>query len=148
MLQEFKAFAMKGNMLDMAVGIVLGVAFATLVSSLVNDLLMPPLGLLLGGVDFADLFVVLREGDPGGPYRALAQAETAGAVTVNYGRFVNGAIAFLLMTLALFFVIRAFNRLRRRTEEAAPAPEPQPSAEERLLAEIRDLLREGPAGAR
>ncbi len=148
MLEEFKAFAMKGNMLDMAVGIVLGVAFATVVSSLVNDLLMPPLGLMLGGVDFADLFIVLREGDPGEPYRALAQAEAAGAVTVNYGRFVNGTIAFLLVALALFFVIRAFNRLRRQHEEAAPAPEPQPSAEERLLAEIRDLLREGSAGAR
>lgn len=141
MLTAFKAFALKGNMLDMAVGIVIGVAFATVVSSLVNDLLMPPLGLALGGVDFADLFVVLREGEAAGPYATLAAAEAAGAVTIAYGRFVNALIAFLLVALALFFVIRGFNRLQKEQEQAEP--EPAPSDEARLLAEIRDLLRSG-----
>lgn len=147
MLKEFKAFALKGNMLDMAVGIVIGVAFATVVSSLVNHLLMPPLGLALGGVDFADLFVVLREGEAAGPYATLAAAEAAGAVTIAYGQFVNALIAFLLVALALFFVIRSFNRLQKEQEQAEPAPEPAPSDEARLLAEIRDLLRGGAPAA-
>lgn len=139
MLQEFRDFALKGNMLDMAVGIVIGVAFAAVVTSLVNDLLMPPLGLALGGVDFVDLFVVLREGSPAGPYATLAQADEAGAVTLNWGRFVNGLMIFLLVALALFFVIRGFNRLRRQQEEKADIPS-EPPAQETLLREIRDLL--------
>lgn len=139
MLQEFRDFALKGNMLDMAVGIVIGVAFAAVVTSLVNDLLMPPLGLALGGVDFVDLFVILREGSPAGPYATLAQAEEAGAVTLNWGRFVNGLMIFLLVALALFFVIRGFNRLRRQQEEKADVPS-EPPAQETLLREIRDLL--------
>lgn len=139
MLQEFRDFALKGNMLDMAVGIVIGVAFAAVITSLVNDLLMPPLGLALGGVDFVDLFVILREGSPAGPYATLAQAEEAGAVTLNWGRFVNGLMIFLLVALALFFVIRGFNRLRRQQEEKADVPS-EPPAQETLLREIRDLL--------
>lgn len=144
MLKEFREFAVKGNMLDMAVGIVIGAAFATIVSSLVNDILMPPIGLALGGVDFAEFFVVLQAGDPAGPYATLAAAHEAGAVTLNWGIFVNSLISFLIVAFALFMVVRGFNELKRQEEAAAaPAPEapPEPSNEEKLLAEIRDLLR-------
>lgn len=143
MLQEFKEFAVKGNMLDMAVGIVIGAAFGTIVQSLVNDLLMPPIGLLLGGVDFTDLFLTLSPGAVAGPYASLSAAQEAGAVTINYGVFFNALVSFLIVAVATFLVVRSFNRLKRREEakeEAPPAP-PEPSAEERLLAEIRDLLR-------
>jgi large conductance mechanosensitive channel len=139
MLQEFKKFAIKGNMLDMAVGIVIGAAFATIVQSLVNDILMPPLGMLLGGADFSDLFITLRRGAPPGPYPTLAAAQEAGAVTVNYGVFVNAVVSFLIVAFALFTVVRSFNRVTAK-EEAKPAP-PTPSKEEELLAEIRDLLK-------
>lgn len=143
MLKEFREFAVKGNMLDMAVGIVIGAAFGTIVQSLVNDILMPPIGLLLGGVDFSDLFVTLSEGATAGPYATLAAAQEAGAVTVNYGLFVNALISFLIVAFALFLVVRSFNRLKQQEEaaEAAPPAPPEPSAEEKLLAEIRDLLR-------
>jgi len=144
MLKEFREFAVKGNMLDMAVGIVIGAAFATIVSSLVNDILMPPIGLALGGVDFAEFFVVLQAGDPAGPYATLAAAQEAGAVTLNWGIFVNSLISFLIVAFALFMVVRGFNELKRQEEAAAaPTPEapPEPSNEEKLLAEIRDLLR-------
>lgn len=142
MLQEFREFAVKGNMLDMAVGIVIGAAFGTIVQSLVNDILMPPLGLVLGGVDFSDLFLTLSPGAAAGPYVSLAAAQEAGAVTVNYGVFFNSLVSFLIVTFALFVVVRSFNRLKRQEEAApeAPAP-PEPSAEEKLLAEIRDLLK-------
>jgi large conductance mechanosensitive channel len=140
MLKEFKEFAVKGNMLDMAVGIVIGAAFGTIVKSLVDNILMPPLGLLIGNVDFANLFVVLKAGDPTGPYATLEAAQQAGAVTIDWGLFVNAVISFLLVAFALFFVIRSFNRLKKQ-EEAAPAAPPEPSAEERLLTEIRDALR-------
>lgn len=143
MLKEFREFAVKGNMLDMAVGIVIGAAFGTIVQSLVNDILMPPIGLLLGGVDFSDLFVTLSEGATAGPHATLAAAQEAGAVTVNYGLFVNALISFLIVAFALFLVVRSFNRLKQQEEaaEAAPPAPPEPSAEEKLLAEIRDLLR-------
>lgn len=139
MLQEFKKFAVKGNMLDMAVGIVIGAAFATIVQSLVNDVLMPPLGMLLGGADFSDLFVTLQQGATPGPYATLAAAQEAGAVTVNYGVFINALVSFLIVAFALFLVVRSFNRLNAK-QEAEPAAA-APSKEEVLLTEIRDLLK-------
>ena len=141
MLKEFKEFAIKGNMLDMAVGIIIGAAFATIVNSLVNDVIMPPIGLLLGGVDFADFYIVLSEGAAAaGPYASLAAAKEAGAVTLNYGVFINALISFLIVALSVFLIVRSFNKLKRKEEEAPAAP-PKPSAEETLLAEIRDLLK-------
>jgi len=140
MLNEFKEFAMKGSMLDMAVGIIIGAAFGTIIQSLVNDIVMPPIGLLMGGVDFADLFITLSAGAEAGPYATLAAAQEAGAVTMNYGIFINALIAFLIIAFAVFMVVRNVNALRKAEEEAPAAP-PEPSAEERLLGEIRDLLR-------
>lgn len=122
MLKEFKEFAIRGNMVDMAVGIIIGGAFGALVNSLVNDMLMPPLGLLLKGVDFTNLFLVLREGTHPGPYTALADAKSAGAVTINFGLFVNAVIGFLIMAFAVFLLVRAINRLRASAEKpAAPS---------------------------
>lgn len=112
MIKEFKEFAMKGNMLDMAVGIVLGAGFSAVVNSLVNDILMPPIGLLLGGADFSELFVTLKAGAPAGPYTSLALAQEAGAVTLNYGVFVNALVNFLIVAFALFIVVRVMNRMR------------------------------------
>ena len=119
MLKEFKEFAMRGNVVDMAVGIVIGAAFGTIVKSFVDDVLMPPIGLLLGKADFSNLFVVLKEGQTAGPYASLADAQKVGAVTVNYGLFVNSLISFLIVAFAVFMVIRAINRMRR--QEEAPA---------------------------
>lgn len=140
MLKEFKEFAAKGNMLDMAVGIVIGAAFATIITSLVNDIVMPPIGMALGGVDFAEFYTILQQGDPAGPYATLAAAKEAGAVTMNWGIFINSLISFLIVALALFFVIKGFNKMKAE-EEAAPEAPPEPSAEETLLSEIRDLLK-------
>jgi large conductance mechanosensitive channel len=110
MLKEFKEFAMKGNMVDMAVGIIIGAAFGVIIVSLVNDILMPPIGMLLGGVDFNNLYYLLQAGSPGAPYASLADAQAAGAVTINYGVFINTLINFLIIALAIFFLIRAMNR--------------------------------------
>lgn len=140
MLKEFKEFAVKGNMLDMAVGIIIGAAFGTIIQSLVNDVLMPPIGMLLGGVDFSDLFITLQEGAVSGPYGTLAAAQDAGAVTINYGVFANAVVSFLIVAFAVFMVVRSFNKLKKAEEEAPKAP-PAPSAEESLLTEIRDLLK-------
>ena len=140
MLNEFKEFAVKGNMVDMAVGIIIGAAFGTIIQSLVNHIIMPPIGLLLGGVDFAELFITLSAGAEAGPYATLAAAQEAGAVTINYGVFFNALISFVIVAFAVFMVVRNINALRKE-EEAAPPPPPEPSAEERLLGEIRDLLR-------
>jgi large conductance mechanosensitive channel len=121
MMKEFKDFAVRGNVVDMAVGIIIGGAFGTIVKSLVDDVLMPPIGLLLGGVDFANFFVVLREGaSAAAPYGALADAKTAGAVTINYGIFFNAVISFLIVAFAVFMLVRSVNSLRRQ-EEAPPA---------------------------
>lgn len=139
-LKEFREFAIKGNVVDMAVGIIIGTAFGTIVQSLVNDVIMPPIGLVLGNVDFSNLFVVLKEGVPPGPYAALADAQTAGAVTINYGAFINTVISFLIVAFAVFVLVKNINRLKRQSEEAPPAP-PEPSNEEKLLTEIRDILR-------
>jgi len=117
--KEFKDFAVKGNVVDMAVGIIIGAAFGAIVGSLVADVLMPPLGLLIGNVDFSNLFIVLREGAQAGPYATPAAAKAAGAVTLNYGLFINTVLSFLIVAFAVFFVIKAVNRLKR---EQAPAP--------------------------
>jgi len=122
MLKEFRDFAMRGNVIDMAVGIIIGGAFGTIVKSLVSDIIMPPVGLLLGGVDFVNLFGLLQEGDPAGPYAALADAQAAGAVTINYGVFINAVISFLIVAFAMFLIIRAMNRMQRAKE--APVAEP------------------------
>jgi large conductance mechanosensitive channel len=123
MLKEFREFAMRGNVVDMAVGIIIGGAFGTIVRSLVDDVLMPPIGLLLGGVDFSNLFLVLREGAAtAGPYAALAQAKAAGAVTVNYGVFLNAIVSFLIVAFAVFLLIRGINAMRRKQEPAPAAP--------------------------
>ena len=120
MWREFKEFAMRGNVIDMAVGIIIGVAFGTIVKSLVSDIIMPPIGLLLGDVDFSNLFTVLKEGTAPGPYASLADAQKASAVTVNYGVFVNTIISFLIVAFAVFLLIRQINKLKRK-EEATPA---------------------------
>ena len=122
MLKEFKEFAMRGNVVDMAVGVVIGAAFGAIITSLVNDILMPILGLLLGNADFTNLFVVLREGSVAGPYKTLALAQEAGAVTLNYGLFINSIISFIIIAFAIFLLIRSINRLQR--EEEAPPAEP------------------------
>ncbi len=119
MLKEFKAFAMRGNVVDMAVGIIIGAAFGGIVKSLVDDVIMPPIGLLLGNVDFSNLFVVLKEGATAGPYASVAVAKVAGAVTLNYGIFVNAMVSFTIVAFAVFLLIRVLNRLQR---EEAPAP--------------------------
>src|SRR4030043_1412619 len=122
MLKEFKEFAMKGNVLDMAVGIIIGAAFGTIISSLVADVIMPPIGLLLGNMDFSNLFLVLKEGKVAGPYASLAAAKAAGAVSVNFGLFINTVINFLIVAFAIFLLIRNVNKLKR--QEAAPPPVP------------------------
>jgi len=117
MLKEFKEFALKGNVMDMAVGIILGVAFGTIVKSLVDDLLMPPLGLILGSADFSNLFFIVKEGATAGPFATLADAQKAGAVTINYGLFVNAVVNFVIVAFAIFLVIRNLNKLRRVVEK-------------------------------
>lgn len=120
MLKEFKDFVMRGNVVDMAVGVVVGAAFGTIAKSLVDDVLMPPIGLLLGGVDFANLFLVLKHGAAGpGPYDKLADARAAGAVTINYGLLINSVVSFLIVAFAVFLLVRGVNRMRRQ-EPAAP----------------------------
>ena len=119
MLKEFKEFAMRGNVVDMAVGIIIGAAFGTIVKSLVADVIMPPIGLLLGNVDFSNLFIVLKQGATAGPFATIAEAQKAGAVTINYGMFANTVISFLIVAFAVFLLIRAINRLQRE-EEALP----------------------------
>ncbi|AMV72702.1 large-conductance mechanosensitive channel protein MscL [Desulfuromonas carbonis] len=122
MVKEFKEFAMRGNVVDMAVGIIIGGAFGTIVKSLVADVIMPPIGLLLGNVDFSDLYVVLREGATAAPYLTLADAQKAGAVTINFGLFFNAVVSFVIVAFAVFFLVRSLNRMKR--QEEAPVAEP------------------------
>jgi len=136
MWSEFREFAMRGNVVDLAVGIILGAAFTTIVNSLVNDIIMPPIGLLLGGIDFSNFFVTLK----GGPYPTLDAAKAAGAATVNYGLFINAVIRFVIVAFAIFILVKQINRLQRE-EPSEPAPPPEPPRQEVLLAEIRDLLK-------
>jgi len=126
MWKEFKEFAMKGNVVDMAVGIIIGAAFGTIVKSLVDDVIMPPIGLLLGNVDFTNFFVVIKEGATAGPFATLAEAQKAGAVTINYGLFITTIISFLIVAFSVFLLIRGMNRLRREKE----APPAEPTAKE------------------
>ena len=141
MLKEFKEFAMKGNVLDMAVGIIIGAAFGAIITSLVADLLMPPIGLAMGGMDFGNMFVTLRDGaKAAGPYASLAEAKAAGAVTLNYGVFVNAVVNFLIVAFSVFLLVKGVNTMRR-AQAAAPAPPPGPTPDQALLGEIRDLLK-------
>lgn len=135
MFEEFKKFALRGNVLDMAIGIIIGAAFGKIVTSFVNDVLMPPVGLLMGNVDFTDLFVTLSGGD----YATLEAAKQAGAVTINYGAWINTIVDFLIVAFAIFLVVQQINRLKK---EEAPAAAPEPPKQELLLAEIRDLLKQ------
>lgn len=140
-MKEFREFAVRGNVVDMAVGIIIGGAFTTIVKSLVSDVLMPPIGLLLADVDFADLFVVLKGQ---GSFTTLAEAQAAGAVTLNYGLFINNVISFLIVAWATFLLVRGLNRMKRKEEEAAPVstpPTPEIPEDIILLREIRDSLK-------
>lgn len=122
MLKEFKEFAMRGNVVDMAVGIIIGGAFGTIVSSLVNNVMMPPLGLLMGGVDFSDLFITLKQGASAAPYATLANAQADGAVTIAYGLFCNAVISFLIVAFAVFLLIKGINKLKQEKEAPPAAP--------------------------
>ncbi|MDX2100941.1 MAG: large conductance mechanosensitive channel protein MscL [Alphaproteobacteria bacterium] len=144
MIDEFKAFISRGNVLDLAVGIIIGAAVTAIVTSLVNDLLMPPLGLLIGGVDFSNIFITLKSAPAGGPFATVEEAQKAGAVTMNVGLFINACIKFLIVAFAVFILVKNVNRFMT-AKEAAPAPPaspPPPSPQEVLLAEIRDLLKQ------
>jgi large conductance mechanosensitive channel len=134
--QEFKEFAMRGNVVDLAVGLVIGAAFGAIVNSLVNDIIMPPIGLVMGNVDFSDLFINLS----GQEYTSLAAAREAGAPVIAYGAFINVVINFIIVALAIFIVVKGMNRLRRK-QEAAPEETPVPPRQETLLEEIRDILK-------
>lgn len=141
MLKEFKEFAMRGNVVDLAVGIIIGGAFGKIVDSLVKDVIMPPIGMVLGNVDFSNMFLVLKEGSKAaGPYETLKAAQDAGAVSINFGLFFNVVISFLIVAFAVFLLIKGINRMKR--EEAAAPAEPAPTPEEVvLLREIRDSLK-------
>jgi len=138
MFGEFKKFAMRGNVVDMAVGIIIGGAFGKIVSSFVNDVIMPPIGMLMGNVDFSQLFINLS----GQEFVSLAAAQEAGAATINYGVFINTVLDFLIVAFAIFMVIRGMNKLKKEEEEK-PAEPPKPSDEVVLLQEIRDALKSG-----
>lgn len=126
MLKEFKKFVMRGNVIDMAVGVVMGTAFGGIVNSFVNDVLMPPIGALLGGIDFSNLFILIKKGTTPGPYLSLAQAKEAGAVTLNYGVFINTIISFLIIAMAIFIVIRFLNQLEQKKETPPPVTQECP----------------------
>ncbi len=142
MFNEFKKFAMQGNVVDLAVGIVIGAAFGAIVNSVVQDVMMPIFGVVTGGLDFSQRFALLKDGTPPGPYASIAVAKAAGASTMNYGLFLNAVVNFLIVAIALFLVVKAMNAARKAKEEA-PAPPAGPTTEEKLLAEIRDLLKSG-----
>lgn len=146
MIKEFKEFAMKGNVVDLAVGVIIGVAFGKIVTSMVNDILMPPIGKLMGGVNFCDLFINLdpsKVAKDGAVIKSIAQAKEAGAAVIAYGSFVNTVIDFTIVAFCIFMVIKAMNAMKRRPAPApaAPAGPPEPTKEEKLLGEIRDLLK-------
>ena len=136
MFGEFKKFAMRGNVVDMAVGIVIGAAFGKIVSSFVNDVIMPPIGMIMGNVDFSQLFINLSDQD----FASLAAAQEAGAATINYGIFINTVLDFIIVAFAIFMVIRGMNKMKKQEEEK-PAEPPKPSDEVLLLQEIRDSLK-------
>lgn len=136
MLNDFKKFIMKGNMIDMAVGIIIGAAFGTVIKSLVSDIIMPPIGMLMGGIDFSSLFIALD----GGTYASLSVAQAAGAATINYGMFINNVISLLIVGFAVFMLVKAVNEMKKK-EEVAPKEPAKPSEEVLLLREIRDSLK-------
>jgi large conductance mechanosensitive channel len=135
MLKEFKLFIMKGNMIDMAVGIIIGAAFGTVIKSLVSDVIMPPIGMLMGGIDFSNLFLALDNK----AYASLAEAQAAGAATINYGVFINNCITLLIVGFAVFLLVKGINNMKKK-EEAAPKEPAKPSEDVVLLREIRDSL--------
>ena len=122
MFREFKEFAMRGNVLDMAVGIIIGVAFGAIVQSLVTDVIMPPIGLVLGNVDFSNLFVILKQGSTAAPYASVSEAQAAGAVTINYGLFITTVIRFIIIAFAVFLMVKGMNKLMKKKEEAPAEP--------------------------
>ena len=153
MIKEFKEFAMKGNVVDLAVGVIIGAAFGKIVTSMVQDVLMPPIGKAMGGVNFSDLFVNLdrvKTLPNGEPFHSLAQAKAAGAAVIAYGSFINTVIDFVIVAFCIFMVIKGMNALKRKPAPApaVPAPAPVPTAEEKLLAEIRDLLKSNSGAVR
>jgi len=139
MIKEFKEFAMKGNVVDLAVGVIIGGAFGKIVTSMVNDVLMPPIGKLMGGVNFSDLFINLDAAK--GPFTSLKAAKDSGAAVIAYGSFINTVIDFTIVAFCIFMVIKAMNTLKKKPAPAAPAAPPEPTREEKLLAEIRDVLK-------
>lgn len=142
-LSDFKAFAMRGNVIDMAVGVIIGGAFGKIVTSIVNDVIMPPIGLLVGGVNFTDLKLVLKDAVPAGVNEAGEVQEAVAAVTLNYGNFLQQTFDFLIIAFSIFLFISLIKKVteRKKVKEPAPAPEPEPTNEEKLLTEIRDLLK-------
>src|SRR5262245_30633322 len=143
MFKEFREFAMKGNVVDMAVGIIIGAAFGAIVNSLVADVVMPVIGVATGGLDFSSRYLLLKDGNPPGPYASVAAAKAAGAATVNIGSFISLVLNFLIVAFVLFMIIKMMNQLRREKPAVAPAAAAPPTTEERLLTEIRDLLKAG-----
>jgi large conductance mechanosensitive channel len=141
MLKEFKEFAMRGNVLDMAIGVIMGGAFGKIVSSLVSDVLMPPLGLVMGKVDFSSLFINLSDTS----HPSLVAAKAAGAPTLNYGVFLQSVFDFVIIAFVIFLLVKQVNRFKRDAPPPTPAAPPEPTAEEKLLMEIRDLLKNRPS---
>ncbi|CAG0963573.1 partial Large-conductance mechanosensitive channel, partial [Anaerolineae bacterium] len=140
-IKEFQKFIMRGNVLDLAVGIIIGAAFTSIVTSLVNDVIMPPIGLLLGGVDFSNIFVTLKEGAPAAPYATLKAAQDAGAVTINLGLFINALINFLIIAFVVFLIVRTFNKAMEnfKKKEEEPKKPAGPTTEEKLVAVLEKL---------
>jgi large conductance mechanosensitive channel len=143
MLNEFKEFALRGNVMDMAVGIIIGAAFGAIVNSLVTDVVMPIIGVVTGGLDFSSRYLLLKDGTPPAPYATVAAAKAAGAVTINIGSFISLVLNFVLVAFVLFMIIKAMNQMRRKQPAAPASAPPPPTTEERLLTEIRDLLKAG-----
>lgn len=139
-IQEFKDFALKGNVMDMAVGVIIGGAFGKIVSSIVDNIIMPPIGVLTGGVDFTDLKLVIKDAVAAGTDEAGNAIEAVPAVTLNYGQFIQDVVDFLIIAICIFMIVKVAAKLNKKKEEPAPAA-PEPSAEEKLLTEIRDLLK-------
>lgn len=139
MLKEFKEFAMRGNVVDLAVGVIIGAAFGKIVTSMVNDVLMPPIGKAMGGVNFTDLFLNLDSAK--GPFTSLKAARDAGAAVIAYGSFINTVIDFAIVAFCIFILVKGINALKRQPAPAPPAAPPEPTQEERLLTEIRDILK-------
>ena len=142
MIKEFKEFAVKGNVMDLAIGVVIGGAFGSIVTSLVKDVVMPPIGVLLGKIDFSEMFLVLKEGTTAGPYTTVDAAHKAGAVTLNYGSFFNTVISFFIVAFSVFIMVKAINKMKRKQEvvEAEAEAAAPPTKQEELLTEIRDAL--------